>query len=104
MIHKPRKVSKAMRNSNGEIYFIDITEKYLKKISPENKHNKCLIDIQEMFLRNKLLDESPIKFYNYLCNLYGVKNFEIFKNSNRHIILNNVITEKALLELVKFIY
>jgi hypothetical protein len=104
MIHKPRKVSKAMRNSNGEIYFIDITEKYQKELSPEKKRHKCLINIQEIFLRHNLPDESPIKFYNYLCNSFGVKNFEILKKSNRHIIQNNVITEKDLLEFVRFIY
>jgi hypothetical protein len=83
MIHKPRKVSKAMRNSNGEIYFIDITEKYLKKISPENKHPK---------------------FYDYLYNSFGLKNIEILKNLDERIIQNKVITEKDLLELIRFIY
>lgn len=83
MIHKPRKVSKAMRNSNGEIYFIDITEKYLKKISSEKKHPK---------------------FYDYLYNSVEFKNVEIIKNSDERIIQNKVITEKDLFELVRFIY
>lgn len=104
MIHKPPKVSKAMRNSNGEIYFIDITEKYQKELSPDKKRYKCLINIQEIFLRYNLPNESPIKFYNYICNLLGIKNFEILKNSDRHIIQNNVITEKDLLEFIRFMY